>query len=92
MDIFAQIADKIIKEQEVIIGPIALEQAQKVEGLKIDEAKHQVSINGDGKIILENLIKQYEKLFGPASILVCKDAVKNLIGQAPKDQIPQLLL
>jgi hypothetical protein len=92
MDIFAQIVDKIIKEQEAIIGPIALEQAQKVPGIKMDEIKHEISIDGDKKAILENLVKQYEKLFGPASIEVCRDAVKNLISQAPKDQVPQLLL
>ncbi|HUQ85423.1 MAG TPA: hypothetical protein VM077_03810 [Candidatus Limnocylindrales bacterium] len=92
MDIFAQIVDKIIKEQETIIGPIALEQAQKVTGIKVDEAKNELIISGDKKIILENLVRQYEKLFGPASIEVCRDAVKSIISQAPKDQIPQLLL
>jgi autonomous glycyl radical cofactor GrcA len=91
MDIFSQIVDKIIKEQEGIIGPIALEQAQKVPGLKIDNENH-INIEGDKKSTLENLVKQYEKLFGPASIEVCRDAVKGIIGQAPQDQIPQLLL
>lgn len=92
MDIFAQIVDKIIKEQEAIIGPIALEQAQKVPGIKLDEIKHEISVDGDKKQILENLVKQYEKLFGPASIEVCRDAAKGLISQAPKEQVPQLLL
>ncbi len=92
MDIFAQIADKIIREQESIIGPLALEQARKVTGINIDETVSTITITGDKKVILENLVRQYEKLFGPASIEVCRDAVKNLITQAPKDQVPQLLL
>ena len=92
MDIFAQLVDKIIKEQEEIIGPIAIEQAQKVPGIKIDNTSHQIAVEGDKKYILENLVMQYEKLFGPASIEVCRDAVKSIISQAPKDQIPQLLL
>lgn len=92
MDIFAQIVDKIIKEQEAIIGPIALEQAQKVPGIKVDKANNEISITGDKKTILESLVRQYEKLFGPASIEVCRDAVKSLISKAPKDQVPQLLL
>lgn len=91
MDIAAQIIDKIIKAQENIIGPIAIEQAQKVQGIKIDGAS-QVTVDGDKKIILENLVRQYEKLFGPASIEVCRDAVRGIIAQAPKEQIPQLLL
>lgn len=92
MDIFAQIVDKIIKEQEAIIGPIAVEQAQKVSGIKVDDSGSNVSVEGDKKSILENLVKQYGKLFGPASIEVCRDAVKTIISQAPKDQVPQLLL
>lgn len=92
MDIFAQLADKIIKEQETIIGPIALEQAEKVPGLRIDSQKHEIAIEGDQKAILENLVRQYEKLFGRTSIEVCRDAVKGIISQAPREQVPQLLL
>lgn len=92
MDIFAQIANKIIKEQETIIGPIAFEQASKVDGLKLDEQSHEAKITGDKKKILENLVKQYEKLFGRTSIEVCRDAVRNIISKAPKEQVPQLLL
>ena len=43
MDILSQIAEKIIKEQENIIGPVALEQAQKVPGLSVDIAKNKVT-------------------------------------------------
>jgi len=92
MDIFGQIVEKIIKEQEDIIGPIALEQAKKVDGLKVDWEKHVISVTGDKKAVLEKLVAQYEHLFGKASVEVCKDAVKRIIGEAPKDQIPQVLL
>jgi hypothetical protein len=91
MDIFSQIVSNIIKEQEVLIGPVALEQAKKVQGITID-GERQIAIAGDKKAVLENLVKQYEKLFGPASIEVCRDAVKGIISQAPKEQVPQLLL
>ena len=43
MDVFGQIVEKIIKEQESIIGPVALEQARKVEGLNVDWEKHVIS-------------------------------------------------
>ncbi len=92
MDIFAQIANRIIKEQETIIGPIAIEQAQKVPGLKFDSTKHEISLEGNKKKVLKNLLKQYELLFGQTSIEVCRDAVRNIISSAPKDQIPQVLL
>lgn len=92
MDVFGKIVEKIIKEQESIIGPIALEQARKVSGLKIDWEKHEVTVTGNKKTVLEKLVAQYEFLFGKASVEVCRDAVKGIIGEAPKDQIPQLLL
>jgi len=91
MDIFARIAEKIIKEQETIIGPVALEQARKVEGLIINWEKHEVKLEGNKKEIIEKLVEQYEYLFGRASIEVCKDAVKGIISKVPQDQIPSLL-
>jgi len=91
MDIFAQMAEKIIKEQETIIGPIALEQAKKVEGLEV-ESDSNVKIVGNSKNVLEKLVDQYAKLFGQASIEVCREAVRGMISQEQKDQIPQVLL
>lgn len=91
MDIFAILAAKIIEEQETIIGPIALEQARKVPGLNVDWPRHQVLLQGDKKNILENLVKQYETLFGRASVEVCKEAVSRYKTQVPSDQLPQVL-
>lgn len=86
-----QLADKIIKEQALIIGPIAWEQAEKVTGLRIDIAKHEVNIEGDAKEVLGKLVAQYEKLFGVASREVCRDAVRTLISQVPEEEIPAVL-
>jgi hypothetical protein len=91
MDIFARIAEKIIREQEGIIGPVALEQARKVAGLIINWDKHEVKIEGNKKEIVEKLVEQYEYLFGQASVEVCKDAVKGIISKIPQDQRPQML-
>ena len=91
MDIFAQMAEKIIKEHESVIGPIALEQAQKVKGLKVDLKNHDISFSGDKTEIVEDLIEQYKKLFGQASVEMCKDAVKGIITQVPASQVPPLL-
>ncbi len=92
MDIYAQIAEKIIKEQETIIGPVALEQARKVPGLTIDGDVNAINFNGDKKEIIENLVKKYEELFGRTSIEVCKEAIRSIITPASRDQLPQLLL
>lgn len=91
MDVLTQMAEKIIKEQEVIIGPVAFEQAKKVDGLEVSDGG-KVKINGTAKDVLKHLVEQYEKLFGRTSIEVCKEAVKGIVSQAPKDQVPQILL
>lgn len=92
MDIYAQLADRIIKEQETIIGPIAYEQASKVSGLTVDPKTREVVLQGNKKEILEHLVKQYEHLFGQTSVEVCKEAVKDIISKAAKEQVPQVLL
>jgi len=39
MDIWTQMAERIIREQEIIIGPIAIEQAKKVDGLEVSNGE-----------------------------------------------------
>jgi hypothetical protein len=91
MNQFNTIAEKIIEEQESIIGPIALEQARKVPGLKVDWPKREVSIEGDESAVIQKLVEQYQNIFGRASVEACKEAVKNVISQIPVEKIPNLL-
>lgn len=91
MDIFAQIAEKIIEEQERIIGPIAIEEAERVQGLKVDWKKHETRLEGSPKDIIEKLIEQYRDFFGQASVEVCKEAVRGLVKNIPPEQLPKLL-
>lgn len=90
--IFDQISIRIIKEQEMIIGPLAWDEARKVAGVNIvDQANGQVSLSGDAKNILDQLVAQYARLFGQASTEACKEAVQDLIVDLPQDQIPNSL-
>jgi hypothetical protein len=91
MSVFGKMAEKIIAEQETIIGPVALEQARKVPGLTVDWTKHEVNISGNETDVVEKLIEQYEHLFGKASVEACKEAVTSMLSQVPKEQIPALL-
>jgi translation initiation factor 2 alpha subunit (eIF-2alpha) len=87
-----QIALRIIKAQEMIIGPLAWDEAKKVSGfLVIDQKKEEVSFNGDAKEILNKLVVQYEHLFGRASDEVCKEAVQDLIAEMKPDEVPESL-
>ncbi|KKS48020.1 hypothetical protein A3J20_06340 [Candidatus Gottesmanbacteria bacterium RIFCSPLOWO2_02_FULL_42_29] len=91
MEIYSQVVNQIINSQKTIIGPIAVDQAKKVTGIKImDENKIQLA--GDGKKILEELVKQYANIFGQASVEVCKDAVKEIHPPVPAEYLPQILV
>lgn len=92
IDIYTQLVEKIIEEQESIIGPIAWEQASKVPGITLDPQTKQIILEGNKKEILENLARQYQQLFGQVSIEVCKEAVKELLPETSKGQVPQILL
>lgn len=91
MDSISQLTVQIIKAQERVIGPIAVEQAKQVSGLTVDWSTKEVSIQGNSSSVLDSLIKQYEGLFGQTSIEVCKSAVKSMLDTVPKDQLPPVL-
>ena len=90
---FPQIVTRIIREQELVIGPLAWDEARKVEGLQVlDEKKGEVNLqNGDPKNIINKLVAQYERIFGKASHAVCHDAVQDLIAKMPADEVPESL-
>lgn len=90
MDIYSVAISQIIKQQQAIVGPLALDQARKVSGLKISTLD-DIKFSGDAKLVLEGLVKQYEKLFGQASIEVCKDAVREVKPPIPQNELPTIL-
>jgi predicted regulator of Ras-like GTPase activity (Roadblock/LC7/MglB family) len=92
LNIFDQISLRIIKEQELIIGPIAWEEAEKVQGFHItDKDGGLVEFEGDPKDVLNRLVAQYSRLFGQVSKEVCKGAVQDLIAELPDADVPDNL-
>lgn len=90
MDAIAQAISKIIKEQQAIIGPVAIDQAKKVSGLQVSSAD-DVKITGNKKEVLGGLVNQYAKLFGKASIEVCKEAIEPLKDKITQNDLPDIL-
>jgi len=89
MSILQQIAIKIIREQELIIGPLAWIEAQKVSNLKVlNKDRGEVDLGSDEPSTIDKLVYQYERLFGRVSVEVCKDAAANLIGSLAPMDIP----
>ena len=90
MDTYAQAVSKIIKEQQTIIGPVAIDQARRVQGLEVSSVD-DVKIVGNGKEVLGQLVRQYEKLFGRASVEVCREAFAPFSDKIPQTEIPDIL-
>jgi hypothetical protein len=93
MTIFSQIASKIIKEQELIIGPLAWEEAGKVGGIRVvDRQKGEVELDaGKEHETIDRLVSQYERLFGKASREACREAVGSIIADLPPSDVPMSL-
>lgn len=90
MDPYVEAVSRIIKEQQSIIGPIAIDQANKVAGLSVGGVG-VVKITGNKKEVLGGLVDQYSKLFGRASIEVCREAFQPFSDKIPLSDIPDIL-
>lgn len=90
MDIYAQMVSRIIKEQQTIIGPIAIDQAKKVTGIQLT-SPDDVQITGNEKDVMSHLVEQYARLFGKASVAICKEAIEPLVSQNPATELPEIL-
>jgi len=91
MDTLDKIAAKIIKEQELVIGPLAWNEAKKIGGLKISSQLGEVTIEGDKKQVIDNLVARYDRLFGRASHEVSRDAAAALLADLLPIDIPMSL-
>ncbi len=90
-EVYNQIAEAIILQQEQIIGPIAIDQAELVNGLTIDWSKHNVDIAGNGAQAIDSLVEQYRELFGEIAVQACKDSASRYLSELQPEQIPKLL-
>lgn len=89
--IFEQIAQRIIQEQELIIGPLARDEAVRVAGISFASDRKTVILAGDKRLLIDQLVARYERLFGKASVQVCRDAAAPLLPEIQKKDIPSSL-
>ena len=87
-NIYTEICSQIIKEQEQIIGALAIEEADRVEGLTVDHNTYHCSVIGDGSKVIDDLIGQYRDFFGHAAVEVCKEAASRFITRLPAEALP----
>ncbi len=92
MNALDTIASMIVKEQELVIGPLAWSEAGKVQGLHVNMQSGEVTISdGDPKAAIDRLVAQYERLFGRASHEVCREAVASIIASLSPNDVPMSL-
>lgn len=93
MNIYEKIAAKIIKEQELLMGPVAWYEAGKVKKISIIDRKEGiVSIEGnDGITVINDLVERYGSLFGRAGREVCKEAASALVADLQPSKVPEML-
>lgn len=85
------ITQSIINHQQMIIGPLALEQAKKVRGLTVNDDGSITFESKNFNVLIESLVNAYKKIFGLASVEACKDAIKeSQISLSPSD-LPEIL-
>ena len=70
---------------------MAISEANKVTGLKVSPDLSAVSVTGESLKIITDLVHQYERLFGQASIEACKDSVKEVLPRISAKDIPDFL-
>jgi len=90
-NIYTEICGEIIKEQEQIIGTLAVEQANYVEGLTVDPVTYHCTVTGDGSKVIDDLIEQYRDFFGHAAVEVCKEAASRFLARLPAEELPTSL-
>ena len=88
--VYSALATSILKGQLMVIGPLAVDQAKMVTGITVDSS-NTIRITANGKETLTNLVKQFEKLFGKASIEVCKEAIKESQVSVADRDLPDIL-
>jgi hypothetical protein len=91
---YDEIIKKIIKEQELLMGPVAWYEAGKVPGLHVIDPKtasFSVDENTNGLVVVDSLVGQYGKLFGQAAREVCREAVTALVADLAPSEVPSSL-
>lgn len=88
------VIQSIIVHQQDVVGPLAVEQANTVSGLRVEgSGKVKVTTKSDKEAVdlLVRLVKKYEQLFGQASVEVCKDAIKESGVTFNQKDLPDIL-
>jgi hypothetical protein len=65
MSDYRNLIEKIIENQEENFGPVALENAENVEGIEIEDGEVTITAEDEEAVLME-LVQEYHRLVGEA--------------------------
>lgn len=87
MGIYEKLTKSIIDEIKKIIGPVAITQANQVEGLAVN---HKIVLKGNPQSIIQHLIEKYKSIMGPVALTLAKRGAAPLLKKS-KLKVPEEL-
>lgn len=92
ISIYNKILSRIIQEQENILGSLAWQIAEKIQGIHIvNKETDEVRIISEPKVVIDQFVFRCERIFGLFARDASKQAVAYLLAEMPKDDIPEKL-
>jgi len=89
---YVKIISSVVRAQGQVMGSLAINEARKVPGLVFSNSDFEhIKISGEPNMVITGLVKQYERIFGTASVEVCKDAVKEIKPPILPESLPEIL-
>lgn len=85
---FSQLAQRIIEEQERVVGPLAWEEAQQVKGISVDPTARTVTFSQAPRAAIDHLLQHYETIFGRAAREASRGIVKQFYARFPAEEQP----
>ena len=85
---YERLIKSIIDETEMIVGPVAITQANKVKGLEITRI---IKIKGDPQKIIKSLLENYKSIIGEVAVTIAKRGTKPILEKNLKLKVPEEL-
>ena len=85
---YEKLVKGIVDQMQIIIGSVAVTQANKVKGLKINDGVH---IHGDSAKVISRLITNHQKIIGDVALTIAAKGAKPILEKNPKLKIPDKL-
>jgi len=77
---YVAIISEIIARQSIILGPdIAILKARSVNGLQVSDDGKVINIEGEGNVVLQQLVNAYVELSG----MIVKNAMSSIFEKYP---------